>query len=214
MKLLVRHALFVATRFALATASLAGLPSCALLTKADPVVPRYFSPESSEPAPARAPPPPSAASLRLGRIGGSSYLKERIVFRSSAHELAFYEDRRWTERPEVYLQRGLERLFFETRGVRRALTDRAPTLTADLVELEEVRGATPSVHLRISYALHDEQTVYDEGSIAVDHPLAAGDEKTQPERAAAAFGVALHQAVTELGDRVLGDLASVPRAAP
>jgi len=195
------------TRLVLAGAVLSCPCSCALLTKAEPVVPRYFSPES--PAPARAAAPPtSAASLRLGRIGGSSYLKERIVFRSSPHELAFYDDRRWTERPEVYLQRGLESAFFELRGVHRALTDRAPTLTADLVEFEEVRGAAPGVHLRVSFALHDERIVYDEGSVAVDRPLRSGEEKTQPERSAAAFGEALSEAVTRIADRVLADVAS------
>jgi cholesterol transport system auxiliary component len=199
-------------RLALASAVLPFLPSCALLTKADPVVPRYFSPES--PAPGRTTPPPTTTSLRLGRIGGSAYLKERIVFRSSAHELAFYDDRRWTERPEVYLQRGLENTFFELRGVHRALTDRAPTLTADLVEFEEVRGTAPGVHLRVSFALHDERTVYDEGSVAVDRALAPGEAKTQPERAAAAFGEALHDAVTQIVDRTLVDVAALPQATP
>ncbi len=188
------------------------LASCALLTKADPVVPRYFSPES--PAPGRTTPPATTTSLRLGRISGSAYLKERIVFRSSAHELAFYDDRRWTEHPEVYLQRGLETAFFELRGVHRALTDRAPTLTADLVEFEEVRGTAPSVHLRVTFALHDERTVYDEGSVAVDRALPPGESKTQPERAAAAFGEALQDAVTQLVDRTLADVASLPSAPP
>jgi cholesterol transport system auxiliary component len=198
-----------------ATATLAlvaSTASCALLTKADPLVPRYFSPEPSTRS--AAPPPASKASLRLGRIGGSAYLKERIVFRSSAHELAFYEDRRWTERPEVYLQRGLETDLFEVHGVHRALTDRAPTLTADLVEFEEVRGPAPSVHLRIYFAVHDERTVYDEGSVAVDRPVASGEEKTQPERSAIAFGDALHDAVAQIVDRVPLDIAAPPGAKP
>ena len=136
------------------------------------------------------------------------------MFRSSAHELAFYDDRRWTERPEIYLQRGLESAFFELRGVHRALTGQAPTLTADLVEFEEVRGTAPSVHLRVSFALHDERTVYEEGSVAVDRALAPGEEKTQPERAAAAFGEALHDVVTQIVDRTLADIASLPPSPP
>lgn len=212
MTSLVSSALGRGTRLAIASALLAFLPSCALLTKADPVVPRYFSPES--PAPGRTTQPPTTTSLRLGRIGGSAYLKERIVFRSSAHELAFYDDRRWTERPEVYLQRGLESTFFELRGVHRALTDRAPTLTADLLEFEEVRGTAPGVHLRVSFALHDERTVFDEGSVAVDRALAPGEAKTQPERAAAAFGEALHDAVSQIVDRTLADVALLPHPSP
>jgi cholesterol transport system auxiliary component len=212
MSLLVSSAFAHGIRLAMASALLLFLPSCALLTKADPVVPRYFSPES--PAPGRTTPPATATLLRLGRIGGSSYLKERIVYRSSAHELAFYDDRRWTERPEVYLERGLESAFFELRGVHRALTDRAPTLTADLVEFEEVHGTAPGVHLRVSFALHDERTVYDEGSVAVDRALAPGEPKTQPERVATAFGEALHDVVTQIVDRTLADLAALPPPPP
>src|SRR4051794_38545045 len=47
--------------------------------------------------------------LYLGRVGSSSYLRERVVFRDPDHKVGFYEDRRWTERPEAYVQRARER---------------------------------------------------------------------------------------------------------
>ena len=182
------------------------LPSgCALLTKSEPVVPRYFSPELAESPPrAKKAPDGSKLSLRLGRVGGSSYLKERMVYRDSNHEFGFYEDRRWTERPEVYLQRALETSLFEAGGMRRSLSSTAPTLTAELVEFEEVRGPVPHVRLRVTYALHDEQIVFFERTVAFERPLGGGLEAARPDRVAAALGDALEEAVS----RVTGDVAA------
>ncbi len=186
--------------------------SCALLTKSDPVVPRYFTPEQpgavSSPG---APPAGKSFSLRLGRVGGDSYLKERIAYRDSDHEFGFYEDRRWTERPEVYLQRAIEQSLFEERGLTRALSASAPTLTADLIEFEEVRGPTPRVRLRISYALHDDRTVLREHSFAVERTLPPGAEARETERVAAALGEALHEAVDRIAGEVIPELAAADR---
>jgi cholesterol transport system auxiliary component len=184
--------------------------SCALLTKSEPLVPRYFTPELPETvattsAGATA---PSGLSVRLGNVGGSSYLKERVAYRDSGHEFGFYEDKRWTERPEVYLQRAIERSLFEERGLKRALSVSAPTLTVDLIEFEEVRGAAPRVRLRVSYALHDERTVFRERSFAVERPLAPGTEGPSMDRVAAGLGDALREAVTRIVDEVIAELAT------
>lgn len=182
---------------------------CALLTKSDPVVPRYFSPELADSPPhARANADHPKLSLRLGRVGGGSYLKERMVYRDSSHEFGFYEDRRWTERPEVYLQRALEASLFDDSGMRRSLSSTVPTLTADLVEFEEVRGSAPHVRLRVVYALHDEQTVFFERTISIERPLGGGLEAGRPDRVAAALGEALQEAVSRVSGEVLAGLAS------
>jgi cholesterol transport system auxiliary component len=185
---------------------------CALLTKSDPVLPRYFSPEVFDTASPAVPNAHLDLSVRLGRIGGGSYLKERIAFRNSDHEFGFYEDRRWTERPEVYLQRAIERSLFEERGVKRALVPSAPTLTADLIEFEEVRGPAPRVRLRVSYALFDEHTVLIERSVAVERPLAPGTEASRADRVAAGLGDALREVVARMADDVISDLASRERS--
>ncbi len=195
-------------RLYLLAALLASTAGCALRTQSDPVVPRYFTPEVPETAPS-----PSAAvraglSVRIGRVGGGSYLKERIAYRDSDHEFGFYEDRRWTERPEVYLQRALERSLFESRAVKRALSPSAPTLTVDLIEFEEVRGASPRVRLAVSYALHDERTVFCERSFAVERPLAPGPAASQADRVAAGLGDALKDAVTRIVDAVITELSA------
>jgi cholesterol transport system auxiliary component len=187
---------------------------CALLTKSEPVVPRYFTPELAETTPRLNAAVASPLSVRLGRIGGGSYLKERIVYRDSEHELGFYEDRRWTERPEVYLQRGLEESLFEERGLKRALSATAPTLTADLVEFEEVKGSAPHVRLRVSYALHDETTVFVEHSFSIERPLPAGPDASRTDRVAAALGEALHAAVARITGDVVGALSARTSPAP
>jgi cholesterol transport system auxiliary component len=183
---------------------------CALLSKSDPVVPRYFSPELADASPAAKPEGARQLSVRLGRVGGGSYLKERIVYRGSDHEFGFYEDRRWTERPEVYLQRALEGSLFEERSVRRSLAATAPTLTADLVEFEEVRGAVPKVRLRVAYALHDEQTVFFERTFSVEHPLPPGPDDSRTSRVAASLGEALREAVGRISSEVVTELAAAP----
>jgi hypothetical protein len=184
---------------------------CALLSKSDPVVPRYFSPELADTSPQPKPGSGQQLSVRLGRVGGGSYLKERIVYRGSDHEFGFYEDRRWTERAEVYLLRAIEGSLFEDRGVRRSLAATAPTLTADLVEFEEVRGATPKVRLRVTYALHDEQTVFFERTLSVEHPLPQGPDDSRTARVAAGLGEALREAVGRISGEVVAELAAAPR---
>src|SRR4051812_5919368 len=89
---------------------------CALLSKSDVPTRRYFSPELLAPATrgvAR-----SNAELKLGRVTASPSISERIMFRESIHEVGYYDDRLWTERPEAYLHRALTRVLFEEQGLR------------------------------------------------------------------------------------------------
>jgi len=78
----------------------------------------------------------------------------------------------------------------------------------DLIEFEEVRGAEPRVRLRVSFALHDERTVFRERSFAIERPLASGPESSVPERVAAGLGDALKEAVTRIADEVVAELTT------
>ncbi len=100
---------------------------CAVLLKSDPFVPRYFSPESA--ATRTDPIAPSGLELRLGRVTAAAYLKERIVFRTSAYEVGYYEERRWTEMPESFIRRALSRALFDRRGIRQILYGAGTTWT-------------------------------------------------------------------------------------
>jgi hypothetical protein len=172
------------------------------------MVPRYYTPEALE-APARAGATPATSlALRIGRVGGSSYLKERMAYRDAEHEFGFYDDKRWTERPEVYLLRALERSLFEERGVKRALSSDAPTLTVDLIEFEEVRGSAPRVRLQVSYALHDDRAVFRERTFVLERPLTQGTDSARADRVAAGLGQALRDAVTRIVDEVVAELSA------
>jgi cholesterol transport system auxiliary component len=184
---------------------------CALLTKQDPVEPRYFSPESSDGNVGAAPAPRRAAeghALRLGSVGGGSYLKDRIVYRKSREELGFYPDKRWTERPEIFLRRALERALFEKRGLSRALTGASPTLTADLIEFEEVRSPPAVGRVRIAYALHDDRSVLREGTLTVERPIPPGG--LGEGAMVAALGAALRAIVEQIADQVVSELEERP----
>ncbi len=113
----------------------------------------------------------------------------------------------------MYLQRALEAALFEDGGMQRSLSSAAPTLTADLVEFEEVRGASPHVRVRVTYALHDEQTVFFERTITFERPLAEGSDRARPERVATALGAALEEAVHRMTTDVTVGLEAAARTA-
>jgi uncharacterized lipoprotein YmbA len=186
---------------------LMGSSGCALLTKSTPVVPRYFTPEQREPTAAAETQARSGLSVRMGRIGGGSYLKERMVYRDADQEVGYHEDERWTERPEVYLARALEASLFEEHGLTRAAAWSAPAVTAELTGFEELVGDPPRVRLRVTYALEDEATVFLEHTLTVERPLPDGAEATRPSRVAAALGLALHEAVERIAQDVMGSLS-------
>lgn len=191
---------------------------CALLTKQDPLAPRYFSPESSGGGAvaggavaqdaARA---TSGLALRLGRVSSAAALKERIMHRDSAHEVGFYEERRWTERPEVFLRRALERALFEERGLSRVVSGAGQTLEVELTELEEVRGASPVARLRLTYALHDGHLVRRARTLVIERPLA---QSAEGEAIAAALGEALREAIERVGADVVDDLRATAAPLP
>jgi cholesterol transport system auxiliary component len=184
------------------------LGGCALLGKSEPFVPRYFSPDS---APRVAPASSSAAAkgtlLKLGRITAASYLGERIVFRDSNYELSFYEDRRWTERPEDYLRRALARALFEEHGLRRIVSGGGPTLDVELVEFAELRRASPVARVTATYILYDVRFVRREATVTVELPIARPNPNTESaESAVRVMTAALNEAVQRIVAQVLIDL--------
>ena len=182
------------------------LVSCALLSKAEPLVPRYFTPESdSTAATARATPQSSASvapRLRLAAVWASSQLRERIMFRDSAHELGYYEDRRWTERPEAYLRRALARTLFEERGLVRVATGSAPTLDTELVAFEEIRAPEHKTRIQVIVTLDDDRSGSEQATITIEEPVRSDDA----DAAIDAFARALQRCVTQIADRVMARL--------
>lgn len=182
------------------------LSACALLSKAEPLVPRYFTPENAE---SRATPVPTeheTRRLRLGAVESGSQLRERMMFRSAAHELGYYPDRRWTERPEAYLRRGLVRVLFEERGLFRVDSGSAPTLDAELVAFEIMRSAQSVARVQVVIALDDAHSGKLSRTITVDQAVRASGSADDAAAEVEALGGALQSCLTQVAELVLARL--------
>jgi cholesterol transport system auxiliary component len=193
----MRHVILLAGALALS--------GCALLGKSEPQVPRYFAPEyEGRPAPAVA---PAGRQLRLGQVQGWPHLRERMVVRSTAHELSYREDRRWSERPEVYLRRALARTLFEERGLTESLSGRAVTLDVELIAFEEVVGPRRA-RLQARLLLRDDQGALLAETVTTEQPVGPGALADPAAAMAEAFAQALRGGVDQIADRVVARLAA------
>jgi cholesterol transport system auxiliary component len=197
-------------RFGLGLLACTLLEACALLSKSDPMVPRYFTPELDTPPPVAATTLSAThARLRLGTVEGGPQLRERMMFRN-AHELGYYDDRRWTERPEAYLRRALAHALFEERGLFRVASGPAPTLAAELSAFEEILGPQPRVRVQVVITLDDDRVGGLQETIRVEEPVRAHTEDDAANAAVAAWASALQRCVAQISDRVVARLAQAP----
>ena len=188
---------------------LAGLSSgCALMSKGEPVTPRYFTPlaePSSSGAKAGAPASERAPSeLRLGQVEPAAHLDERIAYRVSDAELAYYADQRWTEPPEALVRRALERELFERRGLERVVSGAAPTLDIDVLGFEELREPPARARVSMRLLLHDDRRAQLERTVTVDVPLADGADRGPA--LARAMAEALSTAARQVADLAITQL--------
>lgn len=179
------------------------LHGCALTSKAEPLSPRYFSPDLGVAEAGQRGTSPSGVALRLGRISAAAHLEERMAYRVSPTELGFDEERRWTEPPEAYLRRALSQELFERRGHRHVLSGAALTLDLELVGFEEVRYGQRRARVSLQLVLSDERRVLVERAIDVEQAIDGGDDSEQaPARVALALSRALARAVADVADVV------------
>jgi cholesterol transport system auxiliary component len=192
---------------ALALSLALALPGCALTSKADLMDIRYFTLAWQEAPPSPSPGRPSAEGprLRLGRITASSHLRNRMVYRLSDVEVAVYEDRRWTERPEEYVRRALAQALFEERPIVHAVSGGGPAIDVELLAFDEVHGKSGrAARVTIRYAVQDDRTVFDAESVTVEVEI-RGDAE-EPENTAVSMGAALHKVVEQIASRVASQL--------
>jgi cholesterol transport system auxiliary component len=186
-----------------------GTSACALTSKAELVPVRYFSPESQMKRPEH--PDGGAAvrvaltapplELRLGRVSSGANLRERIVYRDAAYELGYYEELRWTERPEAYVRRALGRSLFEQHGLHRVLTGSAPTLDIEVVAFDDIRLTTGrSARVQLRGVLYDDDGALFEDTLTVERPVASGTGAI--EDMVAAMAAALDAATEQLTAKV------------
>jgi cholesterol transport system auxiliary component len=128
---------------------------CALLSKSTPMTPRYFTPDLSPSDGQASSVPQSGQKLRLGTIKAGPHLRERMAYRTSEYEVAYYNERRWTERPEAYLRRSLSRALFEEYGFVRTISGASHTLDAELVAFEEIKTDDHLVHVEVVINVYD-----------------------------------------------------------
>jgi len=188
-----------------------GLLGCALTSKSDPFTVRYFTPEASGGEQAGAAHANDAAAapgprLRLGRISAASYLREAIAYRSSSRELGYYEDRRWTESPDIYLRRALARALYEERGLTRVVSGGAPTLEVELTAFEEIQGKPRSVRIQAVVLLHDRGLGQLQRTITLERPVEAVQGDALPSAIVDALSQCLELAVRQISDWVVAAL--------
>jgi len=189
--------------------------ACALTSKAEVVDVRYFSPEQIKPRrdnedptlATRASASNAALQVRLGRVSSGPNLRERIAYRNTAYELGYYEDLRWTERPETYVRRELGRSLFETQGMRRVLSGAAPTLDVEVITFDDLRlNSGRAVRVQLRVILYEDAGVIFEDTLTIDRPVLG--EKPQIEAVIAAMATALDATADEVSRRVQKALAS------
>jgi cholesterol transport system auxiliary component len=187
------------------------VPGCALLSKSEPMVPRYFSLEpAAEP---RASAAPTDLQLRLGPVTSGSEIRQNLVVRDAAQELSYSEERRWTEKPEAYLRRALSQELFERRGVRRVISGPSLSIEVELVSFEEVkRPAGSAARVAATVILHDERVVRMERTLTVEVPVERASAPDHADEAVRALGMALTRIVSHIADEVCREPQALARA--
>jgi cholesterol transport system auxiliary component len=185
---------------------------CALLNKSDSLSFRYFTPEAKGNIRSTAVVATASGdgpSLRLGRVNALSYLKDKIAFRDSEYEVGFYDLWQWTEKPESYLRRGMQRALFERAGLRQILSGAGPTLDLELDAFDELRGPASAARVRVTWTLHDDQTVLAQNTVTVERALAltANRPDAAPSALVAAMSEALGDAIAAIVGGVLPELS-------
>ena len=194
----------------------AALSGCALTQKSDPVTLRYFAPDSASASRE----PASDASLgrglelRIGRVNAASSIKDRISFRDETHEVGYYDDLRWSEKPEAYLRRAVGRALFEDRGVRELVGRPGSTLEVELDAFEELRAPRHVARVEVTWMLRDEQEVKLQRTFSVERPIAAVAADRRADAIASAMAAALGEAVSTIASGAVGEMSRERAAAP
>lgn len=178
---------------------------CALTSRGDAIQWQYFTPERARPALESAK-VTAGPEVCLERVTSSASSGRRIAHSDGGHRVGYYEDRRWTDDPEGYVRRALERTLFEEEGFRCDREASSSRLDVEVLGFEEVR--TPASHaarvaLRAVLATSAENTILDE-TIEVVEPVTGSTFDDVVE----AFGRALDGACAEAARRTRAALAS------
>jgi len=165
--------------------------------------PRFFRPQSAALDGAAAAPATQSAQaavpLRLRPVTATPLLRERIVWRASPVEYGLYEQWRWSELPEHYVERALESALLATQGVELTEQPGAAALSVEVVAFDEVLAPArvAAVSLAVDLVDRGRRRIL-ERSFGAQAPIA--DET--PGATAAAMGKALDEAVAAVAAAV------------
>ena len=129
---------------------------CALTSKSEPVTVHYYSPPLADAA--------GSAEASRAHVGpprpglGRSHLGYDIAYRTSPVELQLYDLDRWTDTPETYARRSLERAIFRDHGFDQVTTDEKLSVDVEVTAFEEQRSP-PGGRVSLRYTIRDEHHV-------------------------------------------------------
>jgi cholesterol transport system auxiliary component len=186
-----------------------GVGGCAFFSKGEVYTVRWFSPETARPRlTAAAVPAAEGGAITIGRVWAGAHLREKIAFRETPFEVGYYEDKRWTERPEVYVRRRIARTLFEEHGYRRSVDGDGMTLEVEVEAFEEVRGALPRARIQLLVLLHDGSRSLLEETLAVERSLSSSSPSSHVDELVQAMADALDAAAEEVASHVAAAAAS------
>jgi ABC-type uncharacterized transport system auxiliary subunit len=199
----------VTRRLPLLLLALLSLPGtgCALLSKDQPTLLRYYSLDPTPHPPQRVPgaasaSAPSTSRLRVGKVTAALYIRDRMAFRESGFEVGYYEDFRWTERPESYVRRDLARALFDDEGVEESVGGAGLTLDVDIDSFEEVRDKHAAI-VQLSWQLRDDTVVLQRRTVTVERPLG---QDVKDGSSHMALAIALSSALDDAIHRLVGQV--------
>lgn len=187
------------------------LEGCAFFGKSEPLAPHYYSADSGDTDAQQTARQDEALALRLGAVLAAGHLHQRIAYRRSERELGFYQDRRWTERPEAYLERALVRALFREGGAAQVVSGPAPTLAVELLEFVEVREPRRAARIRVRAILSDGRLVTLERTFSAQEAVTGDDDEF--ETFAAAMASAIQRVSEEVAEATLDALRRMERPA-
>jgi ABC-type uncharacterized transport system auxiliary subunit len=90
--------------------------------------------------------------IRLRAVRARPFLRERIVWRTPT-EYGMYEQRRWSELPEAYVERAIASALRREAHIEFTNDARAPTLSANVTAFDEVVAPTHVANVAVDASL-------------------------------------------------------------
>lgn len=195
-------------RTVLAALAILTLAGC-FLRRAE--APRFYRPASVALDAAdddAAAPADAGIAVRLPTVRSAPFLRERMVWRSSAVEYGLYEQRRWFELPTRYVRRALATALQDTPGVRLGDASAAARLDVEILAFDEVL-AQHHAHVVLAVTVRNGTETRLARTFAAEAPITGDDGAAVAE----AMGRALDAVVQEVATATARTLASTTAGA-